>query len=473
MTTRARSGGIPARRGRGSGRGRGNTHVPRSTNREARRTPTRARARSAAPLRGGRADATEMAALREQIETMKTSLDAANGKVRQLESKWEDRVAAAGAGSTSAGKGRTPTGDTLPAEDATPGAYFDRTRAPSQFPSMAHVTNARAKESLAAWRNLSILKCWILIGERPTVANLKLMEMQSLLREKVRVTTGVLEQLNAMSGFRVRSYIAEGDDPHLTRTTLIRHLETLIDAVLTLLSLGIESEDGTTRLEILRQLFRNGTDLIRDHCRQHRGKMQDPGTFKMMADMVDDDLGRWSSAWFTRALAFQKQHQTPPEIEFMPPVIGPQWTVVGDYIAGGGLRNVTTRSSYPIKSPTKRPRSEKFGAAGDNVCFLDDRPGSCNHRNCPWEHTKKPSRRASIGAGGTRDGRGDHGGASGGDSGRGGRESGGNSLSDGGGGGGAAIAGPVIAAGVPPAPRDTGSATRQGQLRSTHSARLR
>ena len=98
-----------------------------------------------------------MATLREQIETMKTSLDAANGKVRQLEAEREDRVAAAGAGSTSAGEGRTPAGDTLPAEDATPGAYLDRTRAPSPFPSMAHVTNARAKESLAAWRNLPTL----------------------------------------------------------------------------------------------------------------------------------------------------------------------------------------------------------------------------------------------------------------------------------------------------------------------------
>ena len=470
---------MPARRGRGSGRGRGNAHAPHSTNREARRTPTRARARSAAPLRGGGTDATEMAALREKIETMKTSLDAANGKVRQLESEREERVAAAGAGSTSAGEGRTPAGDTLPAEDATPGAYLGRTRAPSPFPSMAHVINARAKESLAAWHKFPIFKCWILIGEQSTVANLKMMEIQSLLREKVRVATGVLEQLNAMSGFRVRSYIAEGDDPHFTRTTLIEHLETF-DAVLTLLSLGIESEDGTTRLEILRQRFRNGTDLIRDHCRQHRGKMHDPGTFKMMTDMVDDDLGRWSSAWFTRALAFQKQHQTPPEIKFMPPMIGPQWMVIGDYIAGGGLRNVTARSTYPIKSSTKRPRSEKIGAAGDNFCFLDDRPGGCTRRNCPWEHTKKPNRRASNGGGGTGGGRarnhgtgrGDRGGASGGDSGRGaGAAATASPTAETA--AGAAIAGPVIAAGAPPAPRDTGSATRQGQPRSTRSARLR
>ena len=162
-----------------------------------------------------------------------------------------------------------------------------------------------------------------------------------------------------------------------------------------------------------------------------------------MTDMVDDDPGRGSSAWFTRALAVQKQHQTPPEIDFMPPVIGPQWMIIGDYIAGEGLRNVTARSTHSIKPPTKRPRSEKSGAAGANYCFLDDRPGGGHRRNCPWEHTKKPNRRASNEGGGTGGGcarnhgaeNGDRGGASGGDSGRGGRGSADNSLSDGGGGG--------------------------------------
>ena len=236
-----------------------------------------------------------MAALREQIETMSTSLDAATGKVHQLESEREDHMAAAGAGSPSAGEGWTSARDPLPAEDATLRTYLDRTRvgsAPSPSLAIAHVTNARAKESFAAWRNHPILKFSILIGERLIVANLKRMEMQFLLREKVRMTTGVHEQLNAICGFRVWTYIAEDDDPHITRTPLIEHLETLIDAALTIMSHGIESEDGTTRLEILRYRFRNGTDLIRDHCRQHHSTMQDPTTFKMMVDMVDDDLGR-------------------------------------------------------------------------------------------------------------------------------------------------------------------------------------
>ena len=121
IMTRARSGGTPARRDRGSGRGRGSAHAPPSTNRGARRTPTRDGARSAAPLRGGGANATEIAALREQIETMKTSLDPANGKVHQLESEREDHMAAAGVGSPSVGEGRTSASDPLPAADATPG----------------------------------------------------------------------------------------------------------------------------------------------------------------------------------------------------------------------------------------------------------------------------------------------------------------------------------------------------------------
>ena len=98
--------------------------------------------------------------------------------------------------------------------------------------------------------------------------------------------------------------------------------------------------------------------------------MQDPATVKMMAEMVDDNLGRGYSAWFIRALAVQKQHQTPPEIDFTPPVIGPQWIIIGNYIAGGGLNNVLAPSTESIKSSTKRPRSEKSGAAGDNYCFF-------------------------------------------------------------------------------------------------------
>ncbi|CAB1102718.1 unnamed protein product [Ectocarpus sp. CCAP 1310/34] len=327
-----------------------------------------------------------MAEMREALAAMKASLDAANGQVRQLQAEKEDREAAA-AGAAAAGEppstggGQTPAGDSLPAESATPAAYLDLTRSAPPM-SMVHVQNARAKESLAAWHNLSIMKVWMLMGERPTVANLKLIDMQSLMQDAVRVTAGVLEQLNAMSGFRVRMYIAESDDPNLTSTNLVEHMETLVYAIMKVLKVGIGSEDGQTRLELLRQQLQEGVEMVRAHCRQHRSKMHDAATFKVMADMVDEDLGNWTSTWFTRALAFRKQYPTPPHIESMPPVVGPQWNVTGNFIASGGLRNIVIRSHHSLMSPTKRPRP---GNSGDRRCFMEDRPGGCTRRNWAGE----------------------------------------------------------------------------------------
>ena len=128
----------------------------------------------------------------------------------------------------------------------------------------------------------------------------------------------------------------------------------------------------------------------------------------------------------------------------MPLVIGPQWTIIGDYVAGGGLRNVIARCIRSIKSPTKRPHSEDSGAAGDSYCFLDDRPGGCHRRNCAWGNTKNPTAAVAPRAAAWEvdvpwkhgAGSGDRGGASCGGSGWSGRGIGGTSLSNGGGGGG-------------------------------------
>ena len=119
----------------------------------------------------------EMTALREKIKTMQTSLDAANGKIRQLE---------------------TPAEDPRPAEDATPGTYFDRTRvgsaAPSPIPSMARPRNQRSCEevpcSLAQSPDSEMLD-----PDRGATHRRQPQTDEDLLREKVRVATGVLEQL--------------------------------------------------------------------------------------------------------------------------------------------------------------------------------------------------------------------------------------------------------------------------------------
>lgn len=65
--------------------------------------------------------------------------------------------------------------------------------------------------------------------------------------------------------------------------------------------------------------------MINDHCRQYRGKMLDRVTFDVVAKMIDGDLAEWTSVWLTKTLAFRKKCPIPPNIEDMPPVIGPQW----------------------------------------------------------------------------------------------------------------------------------------------------
>lgn len=114
--------------------------------------------------------------------------------------------------------------------------------------------------------------------------------MQWLVQHEVRVTAAVLDQINAISGFHARMYIAERDDPNLTRTNLVEHIEALVFAIMKVLSVGLVSEDGVTRVEILRQRLREGSEMVRIHCRQHRSKMNDAATFKVVADTIDEDF---------------------------------------------------------------------------------------------------------------------------------------------------------------------------------------
>lgn len=99
------------------------------------------------------------------------------------------------------------------------------------------------------------------------------------------------------------------------------------------------------------------------------------------------------------------------------------WNIIRKFIGGVRLRNIFACSSYSIVSLTKRPRSGKSGAAGDNHCFMDDKAGGCHRRNCPWEHANSPNRR--INSGNNCAGDGDHRNASGSDSNSGGRGGGG------------------------------------------------
>ena len=172
---------------------------------------------------------------------MNTSRSCAAFLRSELEAREADGDDAAGAG----GEGQS---DRLPAEDARPGAFLDFTRPVSDS---AQVQNARAKSELRAWASIAIATCWITIGEEPTVAgsNVKMVEMRTML-PKVKMSTKVHEQLVSMDGFHVKDYITKSDDATITTTDMPEHIHTLAHAIMGILKIGIESDDGRTRLQI-------------------------------------------------------------------------------------------------------------------------------------------------------------------------------------------------------------------------------
>lgn len=126
--------------------------------------------------------------------------------------------------------------------------------------------------------------------------------------------------------------------------------------------------------------------------------MEDEATFDMVDDLVDDDLRDWSSALANTALSFKKQHPNPPEIELMPPVVGPRWNVVADFISSGGLRSHYVQRVATTMSPTKRARLGE--STSDTRCYAELNSGDCHRRNCERFQTKKPNHRSSSGMGG-------------------------------------------------------------------------
>ena len=245
----------------------------------------RGQARSAAPSRGSSADADEVAALRAQLQDMETRLRDADGQLRQLRADRADREAAAAVAQLREAPS-PPAPASLPPEDATPAAYLDLTRATPPF-EVAHVQSARTKAAFAAWANPAALRCWIMVGECPAVTTFTQADLQSVLRDSVHVTPEVHAQLTSMSGFRLRAFVARGDDSRHHQYHLIEHLDTLVEAVLTVLGLGITAEASLDRLHTLREGLAAGADRLRLHCRQHRSRLSDRAPIDPIAYLID------------------------------------------------------------------------------------------------------------------------------------------------------------------------------------------
>lgn len=205
----------------GRGRGRRRAAIPGASARSVRssarpETPSPA-ARSPARSEGARASGTAAQALQTELAALKADLHTAQGTVQQLEASRAGRADGDGAEEPSGG---------LPAEGAHPAAFLDFTRPSVSGASGAHVKNASANYMVRAWHTRSVVKGWILLGERPTMAgcDLDVEEMQALFHDVAQVTPRNHEQLNSMIGFGVRGFISRGDSPTITKTSLSDHL---------------------------------------------------------------------------------------------------------------------------------------------------------------------------------------------------------------------------------------------------------
>lgn len=425
--TRSRAGGASS-----SGGGTPTTPAPRVTRQTKRKKrATTSRARSVGPP----ATNADFDALRKELAAKSADLEAARGMIQQLEAQREDSAAAGGAvtdGSGAGVAGEEATSET-PNEGARPSAYLDLTIPGGGGTSTAQVRSAAAKDFVRAWNDRSILKGWMQLAERPSVAGCKLevVELEGVLGDEVRVTAPVRQQLNSMGSFNILDYISVGDDPTITRTNLPDHMDTFVNAIITLYDCGLSTEEGSSRLGILRQQLESGASMLRKHCLKYPSRLNDKRVFQMLADIVNDDLKTWAAKWLCAAVRFRNIYDSPPAVEHFPPVMGPQWNDLQDFIGSGGLRNIAIRqvSAAAVMSPTKRGRQSTGDGGGKGHCWKQDKPGGCRRRDCPFEHRKKADRRASNGSG-TRGG--PRGGS--GASNRGGR-GGGGSGGDGGGAG--------------------------------------
>ena len=187
-------------------------------------------------------------------------------------------------------------------------------------------------------------------------------------------------QLNTFTGFRVASYMAEGDNPRLAATMFLpEQMEIMIEAVLAVVGNGVTSEDALERLAILEHALHEGLTLLRVHCRKYRAKACVAENRALLSALIDEDMKAYAQRLFVAAVAAAKAG--PPAIEDMPPVVTPKWQSLGNYIRGGGLMDARATPAVAAVSVRgeKRPRSTGSGGGGRfGVCYTWRDYGTCS-----------------------------------------------------------------------------------------------
>ena len=101
---------------------------------------------------------------------------------------------------------------------------------------------------------------WITAGEKPAVYGLKRPELQALLADVALAPDETTLQLNTFTGFRVVTYMAEGDNYRLAANMFLpEQMEIMVEVMLAVVGNGVTSEDGVDRISMLEDGLREGS----------------------------------------------------------------------------------------------------------------------------------------------------------------------------------------------------------------------
>lgn len=432
------------RSGSGGGRGRrantqvvakseGGRSVSRASSRASVPTPTRrvtrsTRARSSPRSGGdGREGDVTIAALRAEIVELRAEMEEHEDAVHQLR-KEVDKLQVAQANTDSHPPGHAGAGTVgADAECVEKVAGTALPPPPSPAPQ-ADLLRQAELEDFQTWRDPASLRLWFMTSERPMNTTLAADKLRLIVRGAGLVSPTVLDQLNSMSGFAVRTFIDYGDFVDGPSVPLHERLDVLISAVIGVLSVGTTSDTGVSRIASLREGLRRGRSILLSHFYECRSKMRIKANYDLLANIVDKDLNRWAGDWFQAAMIFGKHHRWAPAAREFPAVILPTWSGLSTYIEHGGLHN-SNHQPQNLSTPESSGGARAMGGARtptnqraiSQYCFAFASKAGCSRsaKNCRWIHALDPARTnardasaGDVGRGGNRGGSASGGGGS-------------------------------------------------------------
>ena len=282
---------------------------------------------------------------------------------------------------------------------------------------------AARKERMAAWKDPTVRKTWLLSGEKPAMASWTRDQLQDVLIDIARVTPAVASQVGTLASLDIGAYMPNGQQKAATATLLYEHMDIMVDALLAVVGYGAHSLESAERLRTLKTALDEGAAMLRTHCRKYCVTVEISDNRKRMMTLVNDDLNQWTAKLFAASVSAGQQFSSPPPIGDLPQVVVPEWTHLHGYIVNGGLMNAehhaSTRSSAGGTSSSARSGPSAAKRAKTQTarhCFGWAKKEGCRFPQCAFLHdpAKKyrsgsaaasdGSRASSAGAGGSQAG---------------------------------------------------------------------